>query len=387
MAYNRPVHRAASCFVLLLVAGHAAGCGGRQQENSSPPDASADGAADGAGDHGGSGAGDDGGSAVGDDSGNAVADDSGNDGGSPLADDSGSDAGPPPATTFPLGTYDDCAFTTFLQTPGGGGTTEYGGSVTLGQSGSVLSVAYGGDGGALDASLAFTQTSGLSASLEPGQQVGGVQVVCGPLDFAPSVVQLGSGSLTYNAGALFLSVIGTADPVDAGGGCSNPGGPAALAITCTDPPASPSPAAGIDAGSSDAGLGSDFAGVYSCASTVLSSSSSLESLSAGKGALTITETGAVVTAAYANDPFVQGSLAFVATTEGVAFPATANESVQVNCTTDPPVPGGPQMIALPVKGGTLTIDGSSVVLSLVGTMPEGSGCGGAETDVSLLCSK
>ncbi len=40
-----------------------------------------------------------------------------------------------------------------------------------------------------------------------------------------------------------------------------------------------------------------------------------------------------------------------------------------------------------VTGSTLTMDGSSVVVSFVGTMPAGSGCVGAETAVSLLCAK
>jgi hypothetical protein len=338
----RPI---ASSFLTLLVAACVAGCGGARLGD--------------APDSGGSEGRDSGGSA-------------GEDGGAS-------------ATGFRLGAYDNCFATTFLGTPGGGGTTEHGGGVTLAQSGSVLTVSYGADGGLLDTSLEFTQSAGAAATLRPGQQVDGIQVVCAPLESAPSVAPLAAGSLTYNEGTLFLSVIGTAEPVDAGGGCTNPGGPASLAITCSDDFAAAGE--GIDAGSNDGALGGDFVGVYSCASSVVSASASVESAAAGSGALTITETGGVLTAAYAKDPYVQGSLAFVATTGSAALPAVANETMQVVCI-GASVPSDFTPSSLPVTSSTLTIDGSSAVLSFVGTLASGgSGCVGAETTVSLLCGK
>lgn len=64
---------------------------------------------------------------------------------------------------FPVGAYDDCIYTTFLDTPGGGGSNGRGGAVSVSQSGSTLTVSYGGDGGVVDTSLEFAATSRSSA--------------------------------------------------------------------------------------------------------------------------------------------------------------------------------------------------------------------------------
>lgn len=299
----------------------------------------------------------------------------------------GSDAGD--ASGFPLGAYDNCFLGTFLDTPGGGGVATNGGTVTLAQAGSVLTATYhASNGGVLGASLEFTQTSGTSATLLPGQEVDGIELSCAPKDFAPSVTQLASGALTYNAGTLFLSVVGTAGPVgsedagadDAAAYCWNPGGQAALAITCGKGGAN---GGGGAAGPGEAMPGSDFVGTYPCQSLAMTSGM-VQSVGGGSGTLTITETGGELTAAYTGDSFVHASLAFVPTTSNAAAPATPNETMQVLCISPDPS-GGESLISLPVTSSTLTIDGRAVVLSLIDSMP--SSCYGtmAETAVSLFC--
>jgi len=289
---------------------------------------------------------------------------------------------------FPAGPYDNCSFATFLGTPGGGGVSGQGGVVVVNQTGSTLGVSYGGDGGdgVLDASFEFTQTSDNSATLPAGQQLAGVQVVCAPLElvagalpeFTPGVAQLGSGSLTYNAGTLFLSVSGTVEPVDAGGGCSNPGGQAVFLVTCGNDAAADGGAGQI---ASSAGLpGNDFVGVYDCSSVGVESSAAVTGGFSGWGALTITKTGNLLTASYADDVEVSGTLDFVATTNNAAFPATPNETMQVECLGGA-IGAPPVSQALPVSSSTLTLDGSLVVLSFAGI-----GCGGAQMNVSLLCA-
>lgn len=270
------------------------------------------------------------------------------------------------------------------------------GSVTLAQSGSVLTVSYGGDGGVFDTSLHFTQTSATSATLIPGQEIDGISVPCAPLQFAPSIAQLQSGSLTFNAGTLFLSVEGTDEGVDAGAGCSNAGGQASVLITCRG--VAGGPEGGVDAGSDSgaASLGSAFVGAYACVSDVVNDKGATpmgyESVSGGDawnpmGKLTITETGGVLTAAYANDSNVEGSLQFVATTDTAAVPATTNQTMQVVCDNPWTMGGTAAPSTLPVTSSTLTIDGSYVVLSFTGNMTPSSTCPGAETFVSVLCSK
>ncbi len=106
-----------------------------------------------------------------------------------------------------------------------------------------------------------------------------------------------------------------------------------------------------------------------------------------KGQLTITETGGVLTAAYANDSNVAGSMQFVATTESAAVPASTNQTMQVVCNNPWTQGGAPAPSTLPVTSSTLTIDGSYVVLSFTGNMTPSSTCPGAESFVSGLCSK
>jgi hypothetical protein len=301
----------------------------------------------------------------------------------------GDDGGPPPPVLpFQLGAYDGCAFTTFLTVPGGGGMSSFEGSVMLTQTGSTLHVNYGGDGGALTASLDFAQTTVASAALAAGQQIGGVDVVCGPLDDTPTVAQLASGSLTYNAGTLFVSAEGTAEPVDAGEGCSSPGGGATIAITCSAHEGDAGAASGGSTGS-DAG-GGDFVGVYTCTSSTMSIAPNIQSSGGGaNGTLAITEKGGVLTAAY-NDIFVGGSLEFLATSADTAVPARTNQTMQVSCSDyngPPPSDGGPGLNTLPVAASTLTMEGSSVLLSFEGALTANSGCPGAVTSVTVFCAK
>jgi hypothetical protein len=294
---------------------------------------------------------------------------------------------------FQLGAYDNCATTTFLKVPGGGGQLGLVGSVSLTQSGSELTVSYGADSGVLDASLKFDQTSAISAALHPGQQMAGIAVPCAPLENAPSVAVLQSGSLTFNAGTLFLSVEGADLGFDAGNGCSNPGGTASVVITCRDHAGTP---AAAPAPSNAAALASDFVGTYTCASSEINSklgdAGGYESVSStspwmATGKLTVTESVGVLTAVYADDMFVAGTMQFVPTTRNAAGPASTNGAMQVYCYD--PVGGSPNapLETLPVTSSTLTIDGSSVVLSFAGTMAAGGQCVGAETFVSLLCAK
>jgi hypothetical protein len=219
-----------------------------------------------------------------------------------------------------------------------------------------------------------------------------ISVPCAPLDVANATVQLASGSLTYNAGTVFLSVEGAAEPLDAGNGCSNAGGPASLFVTCSDD-AGGVPGAETDAGSGEGGLGSGFVGVYACRDSedsVRPPPGGLQAVSGGTGTLTITESeGDVLTAAHADDLFVEGALQFVAKTGSAAVPATTNETMQVTCvgSAGPPPDGGYAMASVSVTASTLTIDGNWILLSFVGNMPPGSSCAGAVTSGTVLCAK
>jgi hypothetical protein len=312
-----------------------------------------------------------------------------------IASQVGCGGGKPTTTSSPdasVYAYNDCFFTTLLQVPGGGGVNYHGGGMTLGQSGSVLTASYGGASGMGSiptASLRFSPTSSISATLLPSQESTNIEVPCAPSDFTPTVAELASGSLTYNAGTVFLAVEGAAEPVDVGSGCSNSGGQASVFVTCSDDSGG-LPGAKADANSSDGGSGSGFVGVYSCNDSEQSyraAPNGLEGGGGGTGTLMVTEAGGVLTAAYADAVFVDGSLQFTTRTDGAAVPTSSNETMQVFClgSANPPPDGG--LSTMLVTASSLTIDGSWVVLSFVGNMTSSSGCAGVTTSVSVLCAR
>jgi hypothetical protein len=242
--------------------------------------------------------------------------------------EAGPEAGPVEAgqSEFPIGVYDHCAYSA-IDVPGGGGALpNLGSSIVLEQTGSTITVGFGGDGGAPAESLAFTSTSPTSATLSEGQEFDGVLVACGPLDLVPAVAQLASGALTYNGGTVFLSVLGTTEPIDAGTSCMNPGGSTAFIAICGD-------GAAVDGGATASGTkvpAGDFPGVYTCADSVVEVQPGVEAESGGSGTLTVTGTGDRLTAAFAGDPYVSGSLAFAVTTSNAAAPATSGQTLQVS---------------------------------------------------------
>ncbi len=317
--------------------------------------------------------------------GSRAADDSGGDASTP--DAGPSDASPEAAPIdagqpgFPLGAYDNCAFDTFVQTPGGGGDTGHGGGIVLDQSGSTLTVGYGGDGGYLDASFEFTPTSPNSATLVEGQRLDGIQVGCPILESAPTLAQLSTGSLTYDNGTLFLSVLGTAEPLGADAGCNYPGGPVGFVVTCGGDSV-PDGGLGLADGGAG-GLGSGFAGVYTCASEESQfQPGAVESSNVGSGILTVTQTGGVLAADYANDTAVSGSLEFEATNDNAAVQAASSEMIQASCFSPGAEQGLWQTATLAVQSSTLALEGTSLVLSFAGTS-----CNGAQMTGFLLCER
>ena len=193
----------------------------------------------------------------------------------------------------------------------------------------------------------------------------------------PDVTQLGAGSLTYNGGTLFLSVVGSAEPLDAGGGCTNPGGPAAFLVLCTGNAA----AGGSDAGADAGALASNFVGTYACLSSIGEYGPGIQALSGDNGTLTVTQTGGVLTAAYTNDVLVTGSLQFVPVSATAAAPAVPNETMQVMCDSVTTGPLLMSLMSLSVTSSTLALEGTRVFLAFT----TGNACDGAPLTVSLVC--
>jgi hypothetical protein len=161
------------------------------------------------------------------------------------------------------------------------------------------------------------------------------------------------------------------EPLDAGEGCTNSGGPVGFVVTCIDN------AAPADEGTVDSGTeaqASRFVGSYNGQSLVQQDGPGLVSVNGGGGELTVTQVGGLLTAALDSSTSVWGSLQFEATTDATAAPAGASQSVQVAC-----FPGG-TATTVPVSASALTLDGTTLVLSMAGTS-----CDGDQVSASLVC--
>jgi hypothetical protein len=287
----------------------------------------------------------------------------------------GCNSGGATPNAFPLGSYGNCAITGPFAAAGED-------TVALSQAGSMLRMSEAGDGGTLAGSLEFVPVQEHYATLAGGQQLTDIPTDCGNA-FQFSTMDLTSGSLGYNAGALFVSVTGTVEPVDTGF-CSGPGGPNVFLLTCGDdgPVATAAASAAQHGGSS----GDPFVGVYDCRAETEEFSSAVHvSASSGPGTLTVTHAGSLLAASYAGDPTVQGSLDLAPMNDALAVaPASPNDAIEVSCFV--PAPAGPpqsMMGRLPISSGAMTTDGRSAVLTVRGIS---SDCGGDELVVFLRCT-
>jgi hypothetical protein len=100
------------------------------------------------------------------------------------------------------------------------------------------------------------------------------------------------------------------------------------------------------------------------------------------GTLTITQSGSVLTATYADTGSeFSGALEFTATTDSSANPAVPGQVFQALCV----LGGGVDTVS--VTSGSLTIDGNTLFLSLVGDYEGSDSCAGVQATISFVCSK
>jgi hypothetical protein len=112
----------------------------------------------------------------------------------------------------------------------------------------------------------------------------------------------------------------------------------------------------------------------------------LNSLGAGGAAatLTLTQDGTKVSAQYAGDPSLAGTLTLALTTSTTAS-ADAGQALMAPCML--PVSTATQTPAqLPVAAGALAISESTLFLSFAGTMADSSSCPGVQVAGSVICS-
>jgi hypothetical protein len=273
-----------------------------------------------------------------------------------------------------------------------------GASLTLSQQGSSV-VATLSDPAGPTGSFTFEPTTDSSAVLAgTGGVVGGLNGMCvqgpGAFDDFPATLTVASGALTYQAGTTFLSITGTV----AGGQnsvCGASSAPETLWFACADTtgtaPAPPTPVP-VPAPAFPVGT-------YTCKSGIATfdqvGPTQEYGASGQAGTLTLTQTGARVTASYTADPTISGTLDFTVTTSSSAL-AEPGQALLTPCLLPVnqmgPPPADTQVPeAFAVAAGSLAMNGTTLVLSVSGAMTATgavpSSCPGAVKMASLVCTK
>jgi hypothetical protein len=294
------------------------------------------------------------------------------------------------AAGFPIGTYTNCAQGThnptgnlFLNVAG----FQSGAVLTLAQSGTTVTSKYVDQNGNTQ-SLSFSTTTGTSATLaKKAQVIGGFTGLCvtGPGNTAPYPASMTAttGALTYNAGAVFLTLTGRLRS-DAGA-CGTLSAPdASFWIVCRERNEGALP--GIDAEPQP--VAPLPAGQYSCRSQV-ESYQQVKGIGqyvggGGSGTLTVTQDRGQVIADYTRDSSVSGMLRLRSTTPTTAS-VDAGQMLQTRCmgTTG----SSPTAEMLRVAAGSLTMHDSTIFLSFAGAMASSSTCPGAQVVGSVICAR
>jgi hypothetical protein len=294
------------------------------------------------------------------------------------------------AARFPSGTYTICARgehnpdgNIFLNTAG----FESGAVLTLSQSGAVVKATYVDQNG-LSQSLNFTTLTATSAALaRPAQVSAGLSGLCvkRPRSAAPypATMNATAGAMTYNSGTVFVALTG--DLVSEAGECGRLTQPdAAFWLLCGERVGGP-----LRAGDAALAPATRLPETYSCRSQVESSAqfNGIRNVAGGggTGTLTLAQNGAKVSASYAGDAYLGGTLRFGLTTSTTAG-AESGQTLRTPCTIPreraiPPLTPQP----LPVAAGSLSLVGSKLFVSFTGTM--GSSCADAQVAGALICSK
>jgi hypothetical protein len=294
---------------------------------------------------------------------------------------------------FPMGTYTRCAEgvhnedgNDFLDVVG----FASGSVLTLVQSGETITAQYVDENG--DArTYTFATTTITSATLAPsGQTASGFSGSCvqGPGDEGafPAAMTATTGTLTYDDGAVFLTLDGSLQ--GDGGACGAESTHSSDWIVCDDrlggvPSPEPTPPA----------VTAQLPGrPYACAAQIATYDDvegEMEFVtSGGAGTLELAQGGTSVSARYTGESDLTAHLTFTATTATTAL-AGSGESVMTPCTVPIGAFGGggpsPTPVALPIDAASIALDGETLFVSFTGTMDASSTCSGARVAVTLVC--
>jgi hypothetical protein len=301
----------------------------------------------------------------------------------------GMSAGTSQTTNFPGGTYTNCAQGSHNPSSANVSGFESGAVLTITPNGTDLSATYVDENG-VSQSLRFTATTNTSATLaQPSQVRSGFASFCvegiGAATPYPATMTASAGSLTYDAGTIFLALTGSTK--DDPGSCNTSSRPGATFwVICEEGPSGAPPSA--DA--APAALAQLPLGPYSCTSEVESFAKVAEKSyyagDGGSGTLTLTAHGAEIGGQYEGDRSLAGALLFAAATPASAA-VTAGQTLNGRCMvpfdTAPPLTPG----AITITGGLLKLVDSTLFLSFTGSAAAGSPCPAAVWAGSVICAR
>lgn len=292
---------------------------------------------------------------------------------------------------FPLGTFAFCA--RGMHNEGefmSSAFIEDGGVLTVTRNGKRLDARYTDPSGQKSEFEFEVATNSLASIARAQPPVSGYMSECvmnlGGLDLYPAELTVSAGALTYDRDTVFLTLGGTLNDVDATP-CGSHSAPADLWLTCersesTRPSSSRSaPARGNDSTSAIS------TGDYACTSqieTFLHDGGTTMYMGSGDdGTLTLSRSGAAVTATYRGDTFVGGTMNFALTTATSAR-AESSDGPSLRCEV---VPGETTFPLSQGWAGSLTMVENRLFLSFSGTMGANSPCSGTKKMGTLMCTR
>jgi hypothetical protein len=264
------------------------------------------------------------------------------------------------------------------------GVSGFLGSLTLAQSGSLLSMTYNDTADDITQPLPFSLSEAALASLaHGGESLEGFPGLCvmGPEDESPfpAFLDVDAAHLQYQAGTVFVAVDGT---LTGTGECGTVSSPASYLLACDQ--ASPAVQVAPPPASSALLPSGQYACGASINATVSVGGTTDEGVIDGSGGtLTLTQDGSTVTLDYEGDYVFSGTLQLTATSATTAI-MKDQQALSAKCET--PAFDLGSIASLPVTAGALSIFGSGLTLSFTGTAGADTPCPGTYIVGTLTCS-
>jgi hypothetical protein len=225
---------------------------------------------------------------------------------------------------------------------------------------------------------------------------GEVIIQVGAASPAPTqaTLSMSSAELTVDQGVAFVQINGAVVDVQGQPGCAPDGpptGPTSALLVCDASSTGDGGTAAGDAGALTFATSAFLTGSYDCSSsayTVVTYDGMQDNIvsSGGAGTLTLNATGSSLSATYSLGTLTSGTLDFTTTSDSSANPVPG-QTIEVACGgIDPTTMMSPNVQTVTqVSAGALTTDGTTLYLTFLGSVPNGT-CSGQTSSIVLQCT-